>query len=88
MFILLSLIKWIPGLIFLIKYKCRTRSNPLTPSQEERENNIADMKLRIFDTVKQLEDDFIYNIKESFDEAAVDAEQRAIEKQLKLEAAA
>lgn len=60
----------------------------MTPSQEERENNIADMKLRIFDTVKQLEDDFIYNIKESFDEAAVDAEQRAIEKQLKLEAAA
>lgn len=46
------------------------------------------MKLRIFDIVKQLEDDFTYNIKESFEEAAVDAEQRAIEKQLKMEAAA
>ena len=46
------------------------------------------MKLRIFDIVKQLEDDFTYNIKESFEEAAVDAEQKAIEKQLKMEAAA
>ena len=51
-FILLSLIKWIPGWIFLIKYKCNKSSQPLAPSKEERDNNIEEMKLRIFDTIK------------------------------------
>ena len=73
-FIILSLIKWIPGLIFQIRYRCRKRSRPLNPSPEEQAENIADMKLRIFDIIKHFEDDFTFNIKESFQEAANYAE--------------
>ena len=71
MFILLSLIKWIPGLIFLIKYQCGLRSQPLKPSKEEREQNIEEMKLRIFDTIKIFEEDFTQTIHSSFEEAAL-----------------
>ena len=66
MYLLLFLIKWIPGLIYIISYKCSAKDNPLEPSQEEKEDNILHMQMRIFDTIKHFEDDFTFNIKESF----------------------
>jgi hypothetical protein len=63
LFSLISIIKWIPGLVYIIKYKCLMRNNQLEPTDVERDNNIANMKLRVFDTIKRFEDDFTYNIK-------------------------
>jgi hypothetical protein len=87
MFIFLTLSKWIPGFIYICKYKYKMSKTPLEPTQEERESNITDMKLRIFETIKAFEDDFIFNIKESFEEAAIFAENKEVEKKLKAEAA-
>ena len=45
------------------------------------------MKLRIFDTIKRFEDDFSYNIRSAFEEAADLEESRAIDRQAKIDAA-
>ena len=52
-YIILSLIKIVPAIIYIVRYKCRTKDNPLEPSPEEIEKNISEMKLRVFDTVKR-----------------------------------
>lgn len=45
------------------------------------------MKLRVFDIIKSFEEDFTFNIHQSFEEAAALAESKEIEKQQKFEAA-
>lgn len=83
-FSIISLIKIIPGIVYMIRYKWNKRTNPLELTQEERENSISEMKLRVFDIVKRFEDDFTFNIKESFEEAAALAEAKEIERKEKL----
>lgn len=78
MFTILSLIKQIPAIVYIIRYKCHKRDNPLEPSPEERQQNISEMKLRVFDTIQRFEDDFAFNIKESFEEAALIAENKEV----------
>lgn len=71
LFILVTLIKWVPGFIFLLRYRFKKRKYPIEQQPEEREANISEMKLRIFDTIKSFEEDFTISIKDSFEEAAI-----------------
>lgn len=65
-------------MIYMIRYKWNRRTNPIKPTEEERETSISEMKLRIFDIIKRFEDDFTYNIKQAFEEAADLAEAKEI----------
>jgi len=46
-FTALSLIKWVPGLIYIIQYKMHKKQFPLEPSQQEKNKNIAAIRLKI-----------------------------------------
>lgn len=73
-FIIIELVKIVPVLIYTISYKCSLRSNPLTPSPEEVEQNSLAAEFRIFNTIKRFEEDLRVEIQYSFELAAEDLE--------------
>ena len=74
MFIIIQTIRIIPVLGYYISYKCRLRSRPLEPSQQEMQENSDRNVLRIFNTLKRFEDDFKTEIEYSFALAAEEVE--------------